>query len=157
MGETVMYRFGYILLSLFIMFMEVGIIFMSISSGFFAAMFSSGIFLWVFMFVLGHYEMKMFAAMEDKEVFDWVLFILCFPSVIFTLILALLGKATFEWADSLPQDSPKPSGTYKVTTDSSGKEVIVDSDGNKVTSVDFVNWDGGIYGTDGNKYEKKGD
>ncbi|MBR2330553.1 MAG: hypothetical protein IKA40_04835, partial [Clostridia bacterium] len=137
-----MYRFGYILLSLFTLFMEIIIVIASIESGFFNVLFAGGIFLIIFMFVLGHYEMKMFAAMEDKEVFDWVLFILCFPSVIFTLILALLGKATFEWADSLPKDSPqKSSKTYKVTTDSAGTEVIVDSDGNEVTRVDFVNWD----------------
>ena len=152
-----MYRIGYILLSILTLFMEVVIVIASIQSGFFNVLFAGGIFLIIFMFLLGHFEMKMFAKMEDKEGLDWFLFILCFPSVIFTLILALFGKTTFEWADSLPTDSNKSNKTYKVTTDSSGKEVIVDSDGNKVTSVDFVNWDGGIYGTDGKKYEKKND
>ncbi len=152
-----MYRLGFILLCLFIMFMEAIIGIMSVSAGFFATMFSAGIFLWVFMFVLGHFEMQMFAAMDDRTWFDWIFFILCTPSVLFTLLLAYFGKVTIEWASSYTptEKTSSKNETYKVTTDLSGREIIVDSKGDKVTSVDFVNWDGGVYGTDGKKYDKK--
>lgn len=159
--EVFMYRLGLILLSLFTIFMETIIVIVSMQSGFFTVMFlSGGIFLVALMFLLGYFEMRVFGPMEDKLWIDWIFFILCVPSILFTLLLAFFGKCTIEWASSYtpsyPDSKTSGNGKYKVTTDSAGTEIIVDSDGNKVTGVDFVNWDGGVYGTDGKKYDKKG-
>ena len=102
--------------------------------------------------------MTIFFDMDDRTWFDWILFILCVPSVLFFLILKKIGILTIKWANTVSYSSTptKKSSHYKITTDSAGTEIIVDENGNKVTNVDYTNWDGGVYGTDGKKYEKKG-
>ena len=47
------------------------------------------------------------------------------------------------------------SDKVKVTTDSIGREIVIDSEGNEIDKVDSYDWDGNVRGQSGRKYEKK--
>ncbi len=153
-----MRRFGFILLSLVIIVVEVFFVLACIESDILTTIFMGGFGMILVMFLLGYYEFQLFSAMDDRMILDWIIFILSSPAVLFTWLLMAFGKVTIEWADTVRYESPKiEKKKYKLDTDLSGVDVIVDQNGNEQTKVDFVNWDGAVYGRDGKKYEPKDD
>ena len=51
--------------------------------------------------------------------------------------------------------SKASSKRVKVTTDSIGRAIVVDSEGNEIDKVDSYDWDGNVRGRSGEKYMKK--
>ena len=153
-------KFSFYFLSLITIVFEIMLFIVAIDSGFndlMSLMFNGGIFLVILFFVIGVFVCKNFAPIERKNFFDWLLFLLCTPMMLFALLVAIFAKGVYEWAKTpLPQSSTAKKNTkYRVSTDLAGTPKIYDGDGNEVTGVDFVNYDGAIYGKDGNKYEPK--
>ncbi len=153
-------KFSFYFLSLITIVFEIMLFIVAIDSGFndlMSLMFNGGIFLVILFFVIGVFVCKNFAPIEKKTFFDWLLFSLCTPMMLFALLVAIFAKGAYEWAKTPlpPSSTSKKSTKYRVSTDLAGTPKIYDGDGNEVTGVDFVNYDGAIYGRDGNKYEPK--
>ena len=152
-------KFSFYFLSLITIVFETMLFIVAIDSGFnelMSLMFNGGIFLVILFFAIGVFVCKNFAPIKRKSFFDWLLFLLCTPMMLFALLVAIFAKGVYEWAKTpLPQSTSNKSTKYRVSTDLAGTPKIYDGDGNEVTRVDFVNYDGAVYGTDGNKYEPK--
>lgn len=82
---------------------------------------------------------------------DKLMLILNTPCLVACLLFGFTLKEMFTGSGM----QTKSSDQVKVTTDSLGREIIVDSDGNKIDTVDSYDWDGNARGQSGKKYTKK--
>ena len=82
---------------------------------------------------------------------DKVMLLLNIPCLVTCFLFGFTLKEMFSGSGLSSGRSDK----VKVTTDSIGREIVVDSEGNKIDSVDSYDWDGNVRGQSGKKYIKK--